>query len=174
MAYFKSLVFSCLCALAKKQIDFVADYISLTLIAIFVSLNGNLLQTFKSNSLLTSTLTLSKQEEREVVSFISLLVRTQLCFPSVAREKEWPCKFSRHLFCLTSVSDLAASLEESKDELQVAKRKNTALIKVSVSSKPSALFFIHSSKGGTRQGGLFNSWQKKVWNYICLIGCLTA
>lgn len=124
--------------------------------------------------ILTSTLTLSKQEEWEVVSSISLLVYTQLCFPSVAREKEWPCEFSRHLFCLTSVSDLAASLEESKDELQVAKRKNTHRIKVSVSSKPSVLFFIHSSKGRTRQRGLFNSWRKKVWNYICLIGCLTA
>lgn len=111
--------------------------------------------------LLTSTLTLSKQEEWEVVSSISLLVYTQLCFPSVAREKEWPCKFSRHLFCLTSVSDLAASLEESKDELQVAKRKNTALIKVSVSSKPSALFFTFSSKGGTRQRGLFQFLTKK-------------
>ena len=30
------------------------------------------------------------------------------------------------------VSELAASLEESRDELQVVKRKNTALIKVSV------------------------------------------
>ena len=30
------------------------------------------------------------------------------------------------------VSELASSLEESQDELQVAKRKNTALIKVSV------------------------------------------
>ena len=31
------------------------------------------------------------------------------------------------------VSELASSLEESRDELQVVKRKNTALIKVSVS-----------------------------------------
>ena len=30
------------------------------------------------------------------------------------------------------VSELAASLEEARDELQVVKRKNTALIKVSV------------------------------------------
>ena len=30
------------------------------------------------------------------------------------------------------MSELAASLEESRDELQVVKRKNTALIKVSM------------------------------------------
>lgn len=36
------------------------------------------------------------------------------------------------LFCVMPVSELAASLEESRDELQVAKRKNTALIKVSI------------------------------------------
>ena len=36
-------------------------------------------------------------------------------------------------FLLLLVSELASSLEESRDELQVVKRKNTALIKVSVS-----------------------------------------
>lgn len=35
------------------------------------------------------------------------------------------------MFCFVLVSELAASLEESRDELQVVKRKNTALIKVS-------------------------------------------
>ena len=46
------------------------------------------------------------------------------------------------------MSDLAASLEESKDELQVVKRKNTALIKVSVSSKPSALYIVQREEQG--------------------------
>ena len=36
------------------------------------------------------------------------------------------------MLCFVLVSELAASLEESRDELQVVKRKNTALIKVSV------------------------------------------
>ena len=36
------------------------------------------------------------------------------------------------ILCFVLVSELAASLEESRDELQVVKRKNTALIKVSV------------------------------------------
>lgn len=40
--------------------------------------------------------------------------------------------FAYFLFCFVPVSELAASLEESRDELQVAKRKNTALIKVSI------------------------------------------
>lgn len=41
------------------------------------------------------------------------------------------------MFCFVLVSELAASLEESRDELQVVKRKNTALIKVSAYSASS-------------------------------------
>ena len=40
----------------------------------------------------------------------------------------WPAL--NYFFCVVPVTELAASLEESRDELQVVKRKNNALIKV--------------------------------------------